>query len=69
MEEQSRNNSAVLEQGPGSSSRNIFNDISEFFCSTETPTEVEASNFKLSIGFLEHLPVTSPLTNQKGHTL
>ena len=58
-------NSAVIGQGPDSSSRNIFNDIFEFFCSTKTPTEVEDSNFKLSIRFLEHLPGTSPLTNQK----
>ena len=31
-EEKSRNNSAALEQGPGSSSRNTHNNIFEFLC-------------------------------------
>ena len=31
-EEQSKNDSATLQQGPGSSSRNAYNDIFEFFC-------------------------------------
>lgn len=37
-EEPSRSNSAALEQGPASSSRNIYNHIFEFFCRTNTPT-------------------------------
>ena len=32
---------------------------------TRVPTQVEDGNFRLSTRFLEHCPVTSPLTNQK----
>ena len=54
-----------MEQGPGSSSRNIYNDILELFCRTKALTQVEGGNFRLSPRFLEHRPVTSPPTNQK----
>ena len=32
---------------------------------TNVPIQVEDGNFRLSTGFLEHRPVTSPPTNQK----
>ena len=63
--EQSRNNSAAMGQGPGSSARNIHNNIFEFFCRTKAPTLVEDGNFRLRARSLGHLPVTSPPTNQK----
>ena len=52
-------------QGLGSSSRNIHNNIFEPLCRTKAPTQVEDGNFRLSTRFLEHLPTTSPPTNQK----
>ena len=36
-EEQSRNNSAAMGQGPGSASRDTYNNIYGLFCRTETP--------------------------------
>ena len=38
-EEQSRNNTAALGQGPASSSRDTHNNIFELFCRTKTPTK------------------------------
>ena len=68
-EEQSRNNSADLGQGLGSSSRNIHNNISlNSSAGTKAPTQVEDGNFRLSTRVLEHHPVTSPPTNQKKFT-
>ena len=64
-EEQSRNNSAALGQGPGSSSKNIHNNIFEFFCRNQGPTQVEDGNFRLGTRFLEHHPVISPPNNLK----
>ena len=37
-EEQPRDKSAALGQGPGSRSGNILNSIFEFFCRTKPPT-------------------------------
>ena len=64
MEEQSKNDSAALGKGPGSSSRNINNNIFELFYTTKAPTQVEDGNFRLNTRFLEHRPATSPPTNQ-----
>ena len=38
-EEQPRNNSAALGQGPGSASRDTHNNIFKLFCRTKTPTK------------------------------
>ena len=38
-EEPSKNNSVVLRQGPGPSSRNVDNNIFEFGCRTKTPNK------------------------------
>jgi len=37
--EAAMNNSAAVEQGPGSTSRDTRNNIFELFCRTETPNE------------------------------
>ena len=63
-EEQSRKNTAKIE-GPSSSSRKIHNNIFKCFCRNNAPHQVEDGNFRLSPGFLEHHPVTSPPTRQK----
>ena len=52
--------STALGLGPGSSSRNIHNNIFEVFCRTKAPTQVEDGDF-----WLERNPVTSLPTNQK----
>ena len=65
MQRLGRNNSAALGQGPGSSSRDTPNNVSELFCRTKAPTQVEDGNFRLSPRFLEPHPATSPPTNQK----
>ena len=52
-----------LGRGPGSYSRNMHNNIFVFFYRTGAPTQVEDGNFRLSTGFLEHLPLAS-LPNQ-----
>ena len=53
-------------QSPGSCSWNMHSKI-PFSSSTGTkaPTQVEDGDFRLSLRFLEHCPVTSPPTNQK----
>lgn len=50
--------------------RDICNDSFQFFCRTKAPTKVEDDNFRLSLRFLEHHPVTSSPTHQKkpGHS-
>ena len=56
--EQSKNNSAALGQGPGSSSRNICNNTFEFFCKTKKKNETNESQ---GGGLLE--PVLEPLNS------
>ena len=53
-----------MRQGPGSYSKNMHNNIFEFFCRTGAPTQVEDGNFRLSTRFLDHCSVASPPTNQ-----
>ena len=66
-----RNNSAPeMRQRPGqhpaSSSRNTHSRTSlSPSAGTKAPTQGEDGNSRLSTGFLEHRPVTSPPTNQK----
>ena len=61
-----RNKETTVQQGQGSSSRNIHNNTSlSPSAGTKAPTLVEDGNSWLSTGFLEHRPVTSPPTNQK----
>ena len=54
-----------LKQDPGSSRRNIHNTILSSSTGTKVSTQVKNGNFRLSLRFLEHCPVTSPLTNHK----
>ena len=49
-----------MRQGPGSYSKNMHNNIFEFFCRTGAPTQVEDGNFRLSTRFLEHSSAASP---------
>ena len=53
-------------QHPASSSRNTHSRTSlSPSAGTKAPTQGEDGNSRLSTGFLEHRPVTSPPTNQK----
>ena len=52
-------------RGPGSFSRDIHNNIFEFFWGTKVPNLGEDGIFRLSRRLLEHPPVTSPPTNLK----
>ena len=54
-----------LKQDPGSSPRNIHNSILSSFAGTKVSTQVKNGNFSVSLRFLEHCPVTSPLINHK----
>lgn len=60
-EEQLRNNSAALEQSPGSSPNNSILE----FSGTEASTQVEDGNFRLNPRVLKHCPFASPQSNQK----
>ena len=61
-----RDNSTEIKQSPSSSSRAIHNNISlGSSVRTKVLTRVKDSNFRLSTGFLEHRPLTSPPANQK----
>ena len=52
-------------QGPGSYSRNMYNNVFEFFCRTGVPTQVEDDNFRLNTRFLGDSSFASPAINQK----
>ena len=55
-------------QGPGSYSKNIHNNVFEFFYRTGAPIQVKDGNFRLNTRFLEHtalLPHHQPI--KKGH--
>ena len=67
-EDKSRNKSRALGQGPGSSLRNIYNNIFELFCRTKAPTQVGDGNFRLSTRFLEHHSATWPPNSHKKAT-
>lgn len=54
-----------LKQDSGSSPRNIHNSILSSFAGTKVSTQVKNGNFSVSLRFLEHCPVTSPLINHK----
>ena len=63
-EKQSRNDSAALGQGPGSSLSNIHNNIFKCFCRNYGPHP--GGGWQLHAGckiFLEHSPGTLPPTN------
>ena len=64
-EEEQSNGGTALRQGPSSYSRNMHNNVFEFFCRTGAPTEVEDGNFRLNTRVLGHHSVASPPTNQK----
>ena len=66
-EEQSRNNSANLRQGSGSSSREMHKNIFELFCRTKAPTQMEDGNFRLRTRFLEY--ALFPYHQPKSYTL
>ena len=54
-----------LKLDSGFSSRDIIAISLSASAETKAPTQVEDGHFRLSTGFLEHSPVTSPPTNQK----
>ena len=64
--EQSRINNASMGQDPGFSSRNMFNDIFEFFCRTKAL--IQEDNFRQRTRFPKHRPSSSSTTNQKKAT-
>ena len=53
-------------QDPGFSSRNMFNDIFEFFCRTKAL--IQEDNFRQRTRFPKHRPSSSSTTNQKKAT-
>ena len=64
--EQSRTNNASMGQDPGFSSRNMFNNIFEFFCRTNALSQED--NFRERTRFLKHRPSSASTTNQKKAT-
>ena len=49
-----------MRQGPSSYSKNIHNNVFEFFYRTGAPTQVEDGNFRLNTRFLKLSSVASP---------
>ena len=66
--EQSRINNASMGQDPGFSSRNMLNNIFEFFCRTKALTQEKDDNFRQRTRFPRHRPSSSSTTNQKKAT-
>ena len=54
-----------MRQGPGSYTKNMHNNVFEFFYRTGAPTQMEDGKFRLNTRFLEHSSVASPPTNKK----
>ena len=68
MKEQSRDNSAAWIRvliPPQGINRTIWHISLSSSTGTTVPTQVEDGNFRLSIRFLEHHPITSPPATQK----
>lgn len=66
--EQSRINNASMGQDPGFSSRNMLNNIFEFFCRTKALTQEKDDNFRQRTRFPKHRPSSSSTTSQKKAT-
>ena len=55
-------------QDPGFSSRNMLNNVFEFFCRTKASTQEGDDNSRQRTRFLKHCPSSSSTTNQKKAT-